>query len=82
MATKKSDWVQRGRGVATRLREKWGAAVARAGQRVEAAEAARELITRDRAEARAEAVKVVARGSSTWKRRGKRAAGDRPTESS
>ena len=52
MATKKSDWVQRGRGVATRLREKWGAAVARAGQRVAARERTRELIARDRTEAR------------------------------
>ena len=56
MATKKGDGVQRGRGVATRLREKWGAVVARAVQRVAATRAARErtreLIVRDRTEAR------------------------------
>ena len=45
MGAKQSDWVERGRGVVQRLREKWGTARERAG----------ELIARDRAEARAEA---------------------------
>ena len=67
MATKKSDWVQRGRGVATRLREKWGAAAARAGQRVAAVRAARERtrerIARDREEARKRGEKWAAKTS-------------------
>ena len=54
MGAKQSDWVQRGRGVVQRLREKWGTARERAAR-----ERAGELIARDRAEARAEAVRVV-----------------------
>ena len=68
MGAKQSDWVQRGRGVVQRLREKWGTARERAAREREkwgtareraARERAGELIARDRAEARAEAVRVV-----------------------
>ena len=76
MATQQSNWVQRGRAIATRLRAKWGAAVA-------ARERTRELIARDRAEARAEAA-VGGGGADRAALRGggKRAEEDRPTESS
>ena len=77
MATKQSNWVQRGRGIATRLRAKWGAAAVAARERT------RELIARDRAEARAEAA-VGGAGADRAALRGggKRAEEDRPTESS
>ena len=76
MATQQSNWVQRGRGIATRLRAKWGAAVV-------VRERTRELIARDRAEARAEAA-VGGAGADRAALRGggKRAEEDRTTESS
>ena len=76
MATQKSDWVQRGRGVVKRLRAKWGAVVA-------ARERTRELIARDRAEARAEAaVGGAGADRAALRGAGKRAEEDRTTESS
>ena len=72
MATQQSNWVQRGRAIATRLRAKWGAAVA-------ARERTRELIARDRAEA---AVGGGGADRAALRGGGKRAEEDRPTESS
>ena len=76
MATQQSNWVQRGRAIATRLRAKWGAAVA---ARERTRERTRELIARDRAEA---AVGGGGADRAALRGGGKRAEEDRPTESS